>query len=169
MLTDLFTWRVNGWNAHFFFLTSFYSLLSNAVIQYITTNQYWSQYFELRKFYSQTENWKLTDGIFFVAFQNIGILWYVLVVTTIHSHWYPGTINTYLPQYPGGVLSMNNVFVYVVSSWPCRLLSQSLSLSPWRWWQTSYVVDEDEVGDRITVRSDEELKAMLSYVSVYPS
>lgn len=26
-------------------------------------------------------------------------------------------------------------------------------------------LDEDEVGDRITVRSDEELKAMLSYVS----
>nr|XP_024000160.1 dual specificity mitogen-activated protein kinase kinase 5-like [Salvelinus alpinus] len=25
---------------------------------------------------------------------------------------------------------------------------------------------EDEVGDRITVRSDEELKAMLSYVSI---
>lgn len=29
----------------------------------------------------------------------------------------------------------------------------------------SSVIDEDEVGDRITVRSDEELKAMLSYVS----
>lgn len=29
-----------------------------------------------------------------------------------------------------------------------------------------YVSDEDEVGDRITVRSDEELKAMLSYVSM---
>lgn len=28
-------------------------------------------------------------------------------------------------------------------------------------------LDEDEVGDRITVRSDEELKAMLSYVSIY--
>lgn len=28
-----------------------------------------------------------------------------------------------------------------------------------------YFLDEDEVGDRITVRSDEELKAMLSYVS----
>lgn len=27
-------------------------------------------------------------------------------------------------------------------------------------------LDEDEVGDRITVRSDEELKAMLSYVSI---
>ncbi len=27
--------------------------------------------------------------------------------------------------------------------------------------------DEDEVGDKITVRSDEELKAMLSYVSIY--
>lgn len=26
--------------------------------------------------------------------------------------------------------------------------------------------DEDEVGDRITVRSDDELKAMLSYVSI---
>lgn len=30
----------------------------------------------------------------------------------------------------------------------------------------SSVLDEDEVGDRITVRSDEELKAMLSYVSI---
>lgn len=30
-------------------------------------------------------------------------------------------------------------------------------------------LDEDEVGDRITVRSDEELKAMLSYVSIYSS
>lgn len=30
----------------------------------------------------------------------------------------------------------------------------------------SCVLDEDEVGDRITVRSDEELKAMLSYVSI---
>lgn len=30
----------------------------------------------------------------------------------------------------------------------------------------AFVSDEDEVGDRITVRSDEELKAMLSYVSV---
>uniref|UniRef100_A0AAY4DLC6 mitogen-activated protein kinase kinase n=1 Tax=Denticeps clupeoides TaxID=299321 RepID=A0AAY4DLC6_9TELE len=29
--------------------------------------------------------------------------------------------------------------------------------------QICFVVDEDEVGDRITVRSDEELKAMLSY------
>lgn len=28
------------------------------------------------------------------------------------------------------------------------------------------LLDEDEVGDRITVRSDEELKAMLSYVSI---
>lgn len=28
-----------------------------------------------------------------------------------------------------------------------------------------FFLDEDEVGDRITVRSDEELKAMLSYVS----
>lgn len=27
-------------------------------------------------------------------------------------------------------------------------------------------LDEDEVGDRITVRSDEELKAMFSYVSI---
>ena len=32
-----------------------------------------------------------------------------------------------------------------------------------------YFLDEDEVGDRITVRSDEELKAMLSYVSIYSS
>lgn len=30
-----------------------------------------------------------------------------------------------------------------------------------------FPVDEDEVGDRITVRSDEEMKAMLSYVSIY--
>lgn len=29
-----------------------------------------------------------------------------------------------------------------------------------------FISDEDEVGDRITVRSDEELKAMLSYVSM---
>lgn len=29
-----------------------------------------------------------------------------------------------------------------------------------------FPVDEDEVGDRITVRSDEEMKAMLSYVSI---
>lgn len=29
-----------------------------------------------------------------------------------------------------------------------------------------FFLDEDEVGDRITVRSDEELKAMLSYVSI---
>lgn len=29
-----------------------------------------------------------------------------------------------------------------------------------------FFVDEDEVGDRITVRSDEEMKAMLSYVSI---
>lgn len=28
-----------------------------------------------------------------------------------------------------------------------------------------FISDEDEVGDRITVRSDDELKAMLSYVS----
>lgn len=33
----------------------------------------------------------------------------------------------------------------------------------------SAVSDEDEVGDRITVRSDEELKAMLSYVSMRKS
>lgn len=31
----------------------------------------------------------------------------------------------------------------------------------------SLISDEDEVGDRITVRSDEELKAMLSYVSIH--
>lgn len=30
-----------------------------------------------------------------------------------------------------------------------------------------FFTDEDEVGDRITVRSDDELKAMLSYVSIY--
>lgn len=29
-----------------------------------------------------------------------------------------------------------------------------------------FITDEDEDGDRITVRSDEEMKAMLSYVSV---
>lgn len=85
MLTDLFTWRVNGWNAHFFFLTSFYSLLSNAVIQYITTNQYWSQYFELRKFYSQTENWKLTEFFLLhsktLEYFDMFLLWPLYILT----------------------------------------------------------------------------------------
>jgi len=34
-------------------------------------------------------------------------------------------------------------------------------------WRCFCFSDEDEVGDRITVRSDEELKAMLSYVSTW--
>lgn len=34
----------------------------------------------------------------------------------------------------------------------------------WMWYIS--LLDEDEDGDRITVRSDEEMKAMLSYVGI---
>lgn len=48
-----------------------------------------------------------------------------------------------------------------IKTLPVKIVNVALSLLTW----CLPLADEDEDGDRITVRSDEEMKAMLSYVS----